>query len=57
MFVGEGFFGDLFDLNGDGELDAFERAADFAAFSELMSEDESSEALNDTELDPDDCDF
>ena len=57
MFGDKGFFGDLFDLNGDGELDTFERAADFAAFAELMSEDESSEALEDTELDPDDCDF
>ena len=34
-----GFFGSLFDLNHDGELDSVERAIDFMAFEE-MSEDE-----------------
>lgn len=33
----KGLFGDLFDFNGDGKLDSFERAADFAAFVNLMS--------------------
>ena len=32
----EGFFGGLFDLNGDGELDAGERTLDFMAFNDLM---------------------
>ena len=32
----KGFFGDLFDFNGDGELDAIERTHDFMAFNELM---------------------
>lgn len=32
----EGFFSELFDLNGDGVLDAGERALDFMAFNELM---------------------
>lgn len=27
-----GLFGDLFDFNGDGKLDAFEEAAEFGAF-------------------------
>lgn len=31
-----GFFGGLFDFNGDGKLDGFEQAADFAAFMNLI---------------------
>lgn len=34
-----GFFGNLFDLNGDGEIDALERSFDLAAFVGLMEED------------------
>lgn len=34
----KGFFGGLFDFNGDGKLDTFERAADTAAFMSLMEE-------------------
>ena len=33
----KGLFGDMFDFNGDGMLDSFERAADFAAFVNLTS--------------------
>ena len=36
----KGFFGGMFDFNGDGKLDGFERAADFAAFHQMMSESE-----------------
>ncbi len=43
--MGPGFFGDLFDFDHDGELDSFERAMDFMAFEDVMSED-----------DEDDCD-
>ena len=44
----KGFFGDLFDFNNDGKLDAFERAADFAAFIDLTnSEDDDSDAEDD----------
>ena len=58
MFGDEGFFGGLFDFNGDGKLDSFERAADFAAFAELMDEAERNEAADDDEeLDSDDSDF
>lgn len=32
----KGFFGGLFDLDGDGKLDGMERALDFAAFVQLM---------------------
>ena len=56
MFGDKGFFGGLFDFNGDGKLDSFERAADFAAFAELMDEAERNEADNE-ELDSDDSDF
>ena len=37
-----GFFGELFDLDGNGELDAFERAADLGAFV-MMNEEENEE--------------
>ena len=35
-----GFFGDMFDFNHDGELDDFERVADFAMFTSLMEDEE-----------------
>ena len=57
MFGDEGFFGGLFDFNGDGKLDSFERAADFAAFVGLMDEAEREEADEDEEFDSDDSDF
>ena len=31
-----GLFGDLFDFNGDGKLDAFEKAAEFGAFMNMV---------------------
>ncbi|MBQ4560849.1 MAG: hypothetical protein IJA55_00785 [Clostridia bacterium] len=34
----KGFFGGLFDLNGDGQLDAMEQAFDLAAFAQVMEE-------------------
>lgn len=39
----KGFFGGLFDFNGDGELDALERIADFAAFANLISSTDNSD--------------
>lgn len=43
----KGFFGNLFDFNRDGKLDSFERAADFAAFASLDSEnDDNKEATS-----------
>ena len=50
----KGFFGGLFDFDGDGELDSMERAADYHAFEELMKdseEDEDSEEDFDDEFD------
>lgn len=40
--MGPGFFGDLFDFNGDGELDAMERAVDFGMFCEAVEDNEDS---------------
>lgn len=31
----KGFFGDLFDVNNDGELDGFERTMDYLAFEDM----------------------
>ena len=39
----KGFFGDLFDWNHDGELDAMERTLDYMAFEELTSNTTSEE--------------
>ncbi len=36
----DGFFGDLFDFDGDGKLDSFEQAVDFGAFMSLMEDDD-----------------
>lgn len=41
---GKGFFGGLFDFNGDGKLDGFERAADHLAFMNMVSESEKAES-------------
>ncbi len=35
----KGFFGDMFDFDGDGKLDTFEQAADFCAFMSLVEND------------------
>lgn len=54
-----GLFGGLFDFDGDGKLDSFEKAAEFATFMELISEsekttqntaDDSSDIFDTTEL-------
>ena len=36
-------FGNAFDLNHDGELDAFERASEFAFFSSIVEEEKKEE--------------
>ena len=60
----KGFFGDLFDMNHDGELDGFEQAADFAAFATLMdkmdvedSDDDEESELEAAGLDVTDLEF
>ena len=37
-----GLFGGLFDFDGDGKLDSFEKAAEFSFFVEMMSESKKS---------------
>lgn len=41
--MGRGFFGDLFDLDHNGELDSREQLLDFMAFEEMSKEDEGDE--------------
>ena len=38
--MSNGIFGDLFDLNGDGNLDYFEQGLEFMLLDELLKEDE-----------------
>ena len=38
--LGNGFFGRAFDFDGNGKLEGFERAADFALFMQMMEEEE-----------------
>ena len=42
----KGIFGGMFDFNGDGKLDSFEKAAEFSFFMEMMSE--SKKSVNNT---------
>ena len=39
----KGFFGSLFDFDGDGKLDTFEKAADFGMFVKMMEDSEDEE--------------
>ncbi len=38
----KGLFGGMFDFNGDGKMDSFEKAAEFSFFMEMMSESKKS---------------
>ena len=40
-----GFLGKLFDLDGDGKLNAMEQAMDFMLFDEMAREEESEESI------------
>ena len=53
----KGLFGDMFDFNHDGNLDSFERAAEFGAFMQMIDDGEKADALEEAGLDPDDFDF
>lgn len=43
----DGIFGGMFDLDGDGKLDAFEQGFEFMVISELMEENEDSDLDDD----------
>ena len=46
VFKGEiimGIFGDLFDFNNDGKLDAFEKAAEFGMLMQMIESEEQDE--------------
>ena len=45
----KGFFGGLFDFDGDGKLDTFEKAADFGMFVKMMEDSEGEEEEEDDE--------
>lgn len=49
-----GIFGDLFDFNNDGKLDAFEKAAEFGAFMQMVDSAKNDE-LTSEGLEPKDC--
>lgn len=40
---GKGFFGKLFDFNGDGKLGPMEQAADSGAFMAMMEDEETAD--------------
>ena len=48
-----GLFGDLFDFDGDGTLDCFEKAAEFGMFMQMTDSDQNSSLLS-AGLDPND---
>ena len=50
-----GLFGDLFDFNNDGKLDAFEKAVEFGAFMQMIDSAENDE-LTAAGLDVDELD-
>lgn len=45
-----GLFGNLFDLNGDGKMDTFEKAAEFATFASIMDAEEAREKVEELEM-------
>ena len=49
----KGLFGGLFDFNGDGKLDSFEKAAEFGMFMQMMDSQKNDE-LTTAGLNPED---
>ena len=47
-----GLFGNLFDFNGDGKLDSFEKAAEFDMLMQMIDSEKNDE-LTSAGLDPD----
>ena len=54
-----GLFGNAFDLNNDGKLDAFEKASEFAFFANIMEESEKEEhdELFQAGIDPEELEY
>ena len=50
----KGFFGDLFDLDHDGDLDPLERAMDFATFMSMTDDEEDDGSEEDEDDDRED---
>ena len=51
--MSKGIFGNMFDFNGDGDLDIFEQATEFAFLQKMMEDgekDDSSEDTDDSDL-------
>ena len=57
----KGIFGGIFDFNRDGDMDAFERAAEFGFLQEMINDDDDNDDfydnLDDDYDDDDDDDF
>lgn len=53
----KGLFGGLFDFNNDGNMSAFERAAEFSFLHEMMNEEGERTELELSGLDPDELEF
>ena len=47
--MGKGIFGRMFDMDGDGNLDVFEQALEFQAFSMIMDYQKKKKELKETE--------
>ena len=52
-----GFFDDLFDLNGDGKMDAFERTMEYAFITEEIEETGEPTELECSGLNPDELEW
>ena len=52
-----GFFDDLFDLNSDGKMDAFERTMEYVFLTEEIKEAEEPTELECSGLDPDELEW
>ena len=49
--VSHGIFGNMFDFNGDGDLDIFEQATEFDFLQKMMEDDEKSDSHEDDDSD------
>ena len=45
--MSKGIFGNMFDFNGNGDLDIFEQAAEFAFLQKMMEDDDKADSADD----------